>query len=276
MIGKNDISRLESATAYDRTGEKIGKVGQLYVDDATREPAWVAVSTGWFGMSESFVPLNGAEFDGDDIRLAYDKDTVKDAPRVDVGASLEPDREQELYRHYKLGAWQGAEGGKHGKAERDHGKTQGAAYKTEPERGKFDTEHKMTLSEERLATGKETVEAGRARLRKYTTQHTETVEVPVTKEKLVVERTPASGKAKSHPIEDSGEKVEHITLREERPVVSKETVPVEEVHVGKQQVTETERVSGEVRKEHADVDVNAPQGKARGETGSGRKTDHRR
>ena len=52
--------------------------------------------------------------------------------------------------------------------------------------------------------------------------------------------------------------------------------PVEEVHVGKQQVTETERVSGEVRKEHADVDVNAPQGKARGEIGSGRKTDHAR
>ena len=51
--------------------------------------------------------------------------------------------------------------------------------------------------------------------------------------------------------------------------------PVEEVHVGKQQVTETERVSGEVRKEHADVGVNPP-GKARGETGSGRKTDHTR
>jgi uncharacterized protein (TIGR02271 family) len=269
MIGKNDVRRLEGATAFDRTGEKIGKVGQLYVDDATGEPAWVTVSTGWFGMSESFVPLKGADFEGDDIRLAYDKDTVKDAPRVDAGVSLEPDREQELDRHYKLGAWQGAKGGKHGKAAQERGKT-------ERERGKFDTEHKMTLSEERLAAGKERVEAGRARLRKYTTQHTETVEVPVTKENLVVERTPASGKAKSHPIEDSGEKVEDITLHEERPVVGKETVPVEDVHVGKQQVTETERVSGEVRKEHADVDVNAPKGRARGEAGSGRKTDHRR
>ena len=68
-----------------------------------------------------------------------------------------------------------------------------------------------------------------------------------------------------------------------RPAVRTQVPPadmsqrrVEEVHIGKQQVTETERVSGEVRKEHADVDVNVPQGKARGEIGSGRKTDHTR
>ena len=45
------------------------------------------------------------------------------------------------------------------------------------------------------------------------------------------------------------------TLREERPVVDKETVPVEDVRVGKERVTDTEQVSAEVRKEHADVDI---------------------
>jgi uncharacterized protein (TIGR02271 family) len=259
MIGKNDVNRLERATAYDSRGEKIGKVGQLYVDDQTGAPSWVTVSTGLFGMSESFVPLEGAEFDGDDIRVAYDKGTVKDAPRIDSGEQLGPDREQELYRHYRMHGRRMAEGtgGKHGRGRES------------------ETEHAMTLSEERLAAGKESVEAGRARLRKYTTKHTETVEVPVTKEELVVERKPASGKGRSSDsIDESGEKVENITLREERPVVEKETVPVEEVHVGKKGVTDTERVSGEVRKEHADVEVDERAG--RGRTGRGDKTDDRR
>ncbi len=44
-----------------------------------------------------------------------------------------------------------------------------------------DKEHAVTLSEERLKAGKERVEVGRVRLRKYTTTHTEKVDVPVTK-----------------------------------------------------------------------------------------------
>lgn len=271
MIGKNDVSRLERATAYDTRGEKIGKVSQLYVDQQTGEPSWVTVSTGLFGMSESFVPLDGADFDGDDIRVAYDKGTVKDAPRIDSGEQLAADREQELYRHYKMHGRHGDEDTQDGKGRSKHDKTSGKLGHGR----ESDTEHSMTLSEERLAAGKESVEAGRARLRKYTTKHTETVEVPVTKEELVVERTPASGKGRSsHSIDESGEKVEEITLHEERPVVGKKTVPVEEVHVGKKRVTDTERVSGEVRKEHADIDVDERAG--RGGTGRGHKTDDRR
>jgi hypothetical protein len=38
------------------------------------------VNTGLFGMNESFVPLHGAQFDGDRVTLAYDKATIKDAP----------------------------------------------------------------------------------------------------------------------------------------------------------------------------------------------------
>lgn len=237
VIGTKDVNRIQGATAVDRTGHKIGKVGHLYVDRQNQEPRWITVSTGLFGMSESFIPLQGADFDGENIRVAYDKDTVKDAPRIDADQDLEENEERELYRHYHLGpGWEQRTG--------DEGL-----------RGRTDTEHAMTLSEERLAAGKETEEAGHARLRKYTTTHKETVEVPVTKEELVVERTPATGEREPGHIGDSGEQVEDITLHEERPVVSKETVPVEDVRIGKERVTETERVSGEVRKEHADVDV---------------------
>ena len=41
------------------SGDKIGSIGQIYVDESTGEPSWVTVRTGFFGMSESFVPLRG-------------------------------------------------------------------------------------------------------------------------------------------------------------------------------------------------------------------------
>lgn len=45
-------------TAVDANGDKIGKVGQIYVDDATGQPQWVTVETGMFGRRESFAPLS--------------------------------------------------------------------------------------------------------------------------------------------------------------------------------------------------------------------------
>jgi uncharacterized protein (TIGR02271 family) len=252
MIAKQDFDRIEGATAYDDSGEKIGRIGQLYTDDETGEATWVTVSTGLFGLSESFAPLRGAEFDGNDIRLKYDKETVKNAPRIDKDQHLDLDEQRDLYRHYGFGSR--GEMGDAGNPESTHDWT----GKQRSRRGTADAgdkEHAMTLSEERLKAGKERVEVGRARLRKYTTTHTEKVDVPVTKEKLVVERTPASGHATKAPIRDSGEKVEEVTLREERPVVEKETVPVEDVRVGKERVTDTEQVSAKVRKERADVDI---------------------
>ena len=47
----------------DHAGDKSGRIGQLYPDDETGEATWITVSTGLFGLSESFAPLQGAEFD---------------------------------------------------------------------------------------------------------------------------------------------------------------------------------------------------------------------
>ena len=84
------------------SGDKIGSIGQIYVDLSTGEPSWVTVRTGLFGMSESFVPLEGATDNGKDIMVNYDKDTVKDAPRIDADRDLSPDEEETLYAHYGM------------------------------------------------------------------------------------------------------------------------------------------------------------------------------
>src|SRR5687768_5127656 len=247
MISSNDISRIEGATVYDNDGDKVGKVGQVYLDDQSGNPSWVTVSTGFFGTSETFIPIEGARFDGDDLHVAYDKDKIKGAPHMEVDQHLSETEEAELYRYYGL----------------QHGGTGYQTGTSDVTTGHTDTTHTdttrttgdaaVTLSEERLEVGKESQEVGRARLRKYTTTETETVNVPVTKEKLVVERNPVSGEqAAAGPIGDT-DQVEEITLREERAVIDKETVPVEEVRIGKEQVTEHETVSAEVRKEQVDV-----------------------
>ena len=45
-----------------------------------------------------------------------------------------------------------------------------------------------------------------------------------------------------------------MTLHEERPVVEKETVPVERVRLGKETVTDEVTVDEEVRKERIETD----------------------
>jgi ABC-type uncharacterized transport system YnjBCD substrate-binding protein len=82
MISSQEIDQVMGSTAYDSDGDKIGKVGQVYLDDETNQPAWVTVNTGLFGTSESFAPIENATFSGDRLTLGYDKDKVKGAPNV--------------------------------------------------------------------------------------------------------------------------------------------------------------------------------------------------
>lgn len=90
-------------TAVDRSGAKIGKVEDIYADDDTGQPEWLAVTTGLFGSHVSFVPLRGAQAQGDDLMVAYDKDTVKDAPRAEADGHLSQQEEDRLYEYYGAG-----------------------------------------------------------------------------------------------------------------------------------------------------------------------------
>ena len=49
--------------AYDPDGEKIGAITDIFYDDVTRRPEWVAIRTGLFGMKQTFVPIHGSRPD---------------------------------------------------------------------------------------------------------------------------------------------------------------------------------------------------------------------
>ncbi|MBA2496526.1 MAG: PRC-barrel domain-containing protein [Acidimicrobiia bacterium] len=102
MTDTSELTEWIGRTALDRDGDELGKIVDLYLDDATGDPSWLAVRTGLFGRRISFVPIAGSEPDGESLRVSYEKALVKDAPNVDPDGTLEPAEEERLYDHYGI------------------------------------------------------------------------------------------------------------------------------------------------------------------------------
>ena len=264
MLTEAQAREVIGSTAYGRDGEKIGKVGQLFLDDQTGQPEFVTINTGFFGSSESFVPVADATFEGDRLVVPFDKDKVKDAPNVDLdGRHLDESEEQRLYEYYGMSST-----GTSGYTDTD--RTAGYADTTRTSDTDRDitsgteghdtsgptTDDAMTRSEEQVRVGTTSQEAGRARLRKYVTTEHETHTVPVRKERAVLETEPITdgnvGAATSGP--DISEEEHEVVLREERATVDKTVEPVERVRLGTETTTDEETVTEEVRKEHVEVE----------------------
>ncbi|MFC8130689.1 DUF2382 domain-containing protein [Streptomyces sp. NPDC057302] len=275
---------LAGLTAYDRTGEKIGSVEQVYLDDRTGRPEWVTVKTGLFGMKQSFVPLSGARRQEDELHVAATKEAVKEAPRVDADQHLEPGQEQDLYTHYGLTRPTGSQtrtapaaggrdrAGTAGMAGAGAGTGMGAGDGSKAGAREFATrsgardESKtdgMIRSEERLHVGTEEQEVGHARLRKVVVTEDVKTSVPISHEEVRVVREPIrEGDGTRANI---GEEQTEVTLHAERAVVSKESVPVERVRLETEKVTETQEVSDTVRKEQIEFDDAKGERGAKGE-----------
>jgi uncharacterized protein (TIGR02271 family) len=123
----------------------------------------------------------------------------------------------------------------------------------------------MTRSEEQVRVGTETRETGRARLRKYVVTENVTQTVPVSREEVRLEREPITDANRDEALSggDITEEEHEVVLSEERPVVQKETVPVERVRLDKDTVTEEQRVDETVRKEEIELDDQSTTGRTR-------------
>src|SRR5919107_2971469 len=88
-------------TVRDPDGDKVGKLGDVYLDEATDQPAYAGVHTGLFGLKESVVPLDALQPDGNDLVIGFAAATVRDAPKVDPDDGLDPEEEERLWRHYR-------------------------------------------------------------------------------------------------------------------------------------------------------------------------------
>jgi uncharacterized protein (TIGR02271 family) len=110
---------------------------------------------------------------------------------------------------------------------------------------------KLRLHAERLKAYKQPEEVGRVSIHKDIVTEQQTLNVPVTREEVVIERHPVSeGATASEESIGQGETI-RIPVSEERVHVTKETVPTGEVEISKRQVQENRQVSESVRREEA-------------------------
>ena len=280
MITEKNLKDLFAATAYDKDGDKLGAVKEIFVDDETGQPAFAEVGHGLFGMSSSLVLMRGHRFSGEDLQLAFSKDRIKDAPDVGTDEHLTREDQQRVWDHYQLsdtedteryraeeraardvdhrreaaagaGAGAGVAGNRPGHVADDRERVSDRADVADRTRTEGDS---MVRSEERLNVDKENVETGQVRLRKHVVKDTETVEVPVTREEVRVEREPISREEAANVDSKLGDDEASVTLHEERVNVSKESVPVEKVNLGKETVRDTETHTEELRKEQIEAD----------------------
>ncbi len=111
----------------------------------------------------------------------------------------------------------------------------------------------IQLLGEVLRVHKDRISRGEVRLRKEIITENQSVQVPVTREELVIERRAVSGNTPASGSIGESEEI-RIPLSEERAVVDKSTVVREEVAVGKKPVEEVRDLSSEIRHEELIVD----------------------
>jgi uncharacterized protein (TIGR02271 family) len=112
----------------------------------------------------------------------------------------------------------------------------------------------MQLREEELQARKTSVEAGQVHLGKDIVEEERTLEVPVSREEVFVERHPVDRQPSDRPISESDSETIRVPVTEEHVEVEKQPVVYEEVGVGKRVTQETRQVSDTVRREELRVD----------------------
>jgi hypothetical protein len=179
----------------DRDGEKLGRVGDLYLDGATDRPAFAGIRTGLFGRHESIVPLDGAREQDDELILPFAAAHVRDAPRLDPDEALSEEEEDALLEHYGGGpSTAGAEGRRDATGVRPGevaGEPPEDAGGDAPAPAQAGAQDAMTRSEEELVTGATPMRpTERVRLKKVRVTDHVTRTVPVRREEIRLETDP--------------------------------------------------------------------------------------
>jgi hypothetical protein len=87
----------------DRTGQKIGKLHDVYVDVETDVPQFGTVKEGVFRRHLTFVPLVGVSVSPSELHVTVLKEQVRNAPKLaSHGEELSQADESTLYHHFEM------------------------------------------------------------------------------------------------------------------------------------------------------------------------------
>jgi uncharacterized protein (TIGR02271 family) len=213
----------EDIELHDADGDEIGNVVEINPDFIVAQ-----TSSGFLGLGEPklyYIPRTYvAREEGDDWYLSVDKDELESMQWNDAPTESEWSNE-----------W------REGTVNADTGRGQ----------------TRIRRYEEELEADKVQRESGEVVVNKRVVEETRTIDVPVRREEVQIERRPVSGEAYTEgTIGDQAFEDESIRvpLMAEEVEVRKVVRPVEEIEVSKRQVEDTKQVQGTIRREEFDVD----------------------
>jgi sporulation protein YlmC with PRC-barrel domain len=95
--------KYEGYRVYDNRGEKVGKVDDLFIDEADREQ-YIGVKMGFLGRKSTLIPMDIVRVNEADkaIEVSESKDHVKNAPSFDDDEDITPEYEERIRSHFGL------------------------------------------------------------------------------------------------------------------------------------------------------------------------------
>ncbi len=95
--------KYEGYKVYDNRGERIGKVDDLFIDEANREE-YIGVKMGFLGRKSTLIPMDIVRVNEANraIEVSESKDHVKDAPSFDDDEDITPEYEDRIRSHFGL------------------------------------------------------------------------------------------------------------------------------------------------------------------------------
>jgi uncharacterized protein (TIGR02271 family) len=222
---------INGAEVFGADGEKLGTVAAVY-------PGYIVVEKGFFFPTDYYIPMSAvASYDNDQVYLNLAKDAA-----LNSGWDAQPtDLETATY---------------------DTAMATGTTdiredFGAGTARVATDEEIRIPVMEEELTATVREQEAGAVRIEKDVIAEERTLDVPVTEERVRVERRVVDRPVTAADADAFEETVIDVPLRRETVDVQKQARVAEEVVVGKEAVQRTERVSDTVRKEEVFVDEDA-------------------
>ena len=201
---------------FGSDGDKVGTVAEVY-------PGYIVVEKGFFFPTDYYIPMSAiASYDNDQVYLNLAEGC---GPAAAAGMRSPTDLETATLRHHD----------DHRHAHRD--RPPGAA------RVATDEEIRIPVMEEELTATVRAQEAGAVRIEKDVVTEQRTLDVPVTEERVRVERRVVDRPVTAADADAFEETVIEVPLRTETVDVQKQARVAEEVVVSKEAVQRTEQVS---------------------------------
>jgi uncharacterized protein (TIGR02271 family) len=237
---------------YDATGDHFGDIDGVIADADTMQPRYLVIDMkGWFNSDRYVVPIGEVDRIDDQNHKIYfaslTKDQLKNGAYPEYNDEWLANNEQDRFNRFEQEYT-------HAYAPQQRVQTSGRPMTAETMYQPAEGAQRLRLLQEHLRANKERYQAGTVRLSKRVTEHPETVNVPVTEERVVLERRPLTGEARPGEIRDADtEQTIDVPVMGEKVNVQKE-VTGEEVVARKERTQRTERVQDTVRREELVTD----------------------